>query len=90
VRDAHGSRYTASVHGQERDDGSWEGWLEFTGIDGGLVLRTDRETTQRTVDDLAYWASGLEPAYLEGAFNRAQAHTQRREDVADRKRRRAS
>jgi hypothetical protein len=73
VHTEDGTRYMASVYGCERDDGLCEGWLEFSAADGGVVLRTKRETTQTTLEDLAYWASGLEPMYLEGAFRRAQA-----------------
>ena len=39
------------------------------------VLRTERETTQPNRGAVAYWADGLEPIYLEGAFNRAQLVT---------------
>jgi hypothetical protein len=49
----------------------WEGWLEFLPLDGGEPLCTGRETTQPNRDALAYWASGLEPIYFEGAFERA-------------------
>jgi hypothetical protein len=70
-----GTRFTGSVYGREREDGAWEGWLEFRAAGRDLVLRTDRETTQSTYDDLAYWASGLETTYLEGAFKRAQSNT---------------
>jgi hypothetical protein len=38
---------------------------------GGPALRTGRETTQPNRDAVAYWASGLEPVYFEGAFVRA-------------------
>jgi hypothetical protein len=57
--------------GIEREDGRWEGRLVFVPEDGGPVLCTERETTQSTLDALRYWASGLEPVYLEGAFDRA-------------------
>jgi hypothetical protein len=36
------------------------------------VLRTGQETTQPSWRAIAYWASGLEPIYFEGAFARAQ------------------
>jgi hypothetical protein len=49
----------------------WEGWIEFLG-DNGLYLRTPRETTQPDRRALEYWASGLSPTYLEGAFARAE------------------
>ena len=39
------------------------------------VLQTDRETTQSTLEGVAYWATGLEPIYFEGAFDRAYKRT---------------
>ena len=36
------------------------------------VLRTERETTQMTRADVAFWAGGLEPAYLDGTLERAR------------------
>jgi hypothetical protein len=32
---------------------------------------TDTETTQTSVESVRYWATGLEPLYLEGALVRA-------------------
>jgi hypothetical protein len=64
--------YTPHVRGEQREDGTWEGWIEFHPADGsGTVLRTGRETTQPDRDALAYWASGLEPLYFDGALGRA-------------------
>jgi hypothetical protein len=37
-----------------------------------LTWQTERETTQSSAEQVAYWASGLEPTYLEGALARAQ------------------
>jgi hypothetical protein len=34
------------------------------------VLRSQRETTQRDLADLEYWAGGLTPVYLQGALDR--------------------
>jgi hypothetical protein len=70
VRDAGGAEYTAHAYGEARADGNWEGWLEFHPAEGE-VLRTNRETTQPNREALSYWASGLEPVYLDGAFARA-------------------
>jgi hypothetical protein len=70
VRDSRGEEFTASAHGEERADGNWEGWLEFRPA-AGAVRRTGRETTQPNREALRYWASGLEPVYLQGAFARA-------------------
>jgi hypothetical protein len=71
VVDDHGNREQASVRGEPGRDGLWHGWLEFS-ADSGRVLRTGQETEQSTRDALVYWATGLEPTYLEGAFQRAQ------------------
>ena len=70
LRDARGVEFVASAHGEERADGNWEGWIEFRPAAGG-VRRTGRETTQPNREALRYWASGLEPIYLDGAFARA-------------------
>jgi hypothetical protein len=69
---ADGSTYVARVYGQPRVDGTWEGWLEFVAVGATVVLRTEQETTQSNQQGVAYWASGLEPSYLEGAFARAR------------------
>ena len=50
----------------------WYGWLEFAPGRFGLPVRTERETTQPNWGALTYWARGLEPTYLEGAFRRAR------------------
>lgn len=65
--------YVVWICGQERADGTWEGWLEFhpTGP-SQEVLVTGQETTQPNLAALEYWADGLEPVYLEGALARAQ------------------
>ncbi|HEX7174166.1 MAG TPA: hypothetical protein VF240_02615 [Pyrinomonadaceae bacterium] len=73
VKDAGGVTYRAAVYGKERADGTWEGWIEFRPLAGdALVLRTGQETSQPNRDALAYWASGLEPIYIDGAFSRAR------------------
>jgi hypothetical protein len=72
VRDADGHLYRARVLGRQRADGTWIGWIEFSPRgSGGLVRRTRQETTQPSRDALRYWASGIEPTYLEGALERA-------------------
>jgi hypothetical protein len=38
-----------------------------------MVRRSQIETTQPNREALAYWASGVEPVYLEGALGRAIA-----------------
>ncbi|HWP42192.1 MAG TPA: hypothetical protein VNO14_03075 [Blastocatellia bacterium] len=72
LTDESGITYRAFAYGQSRADGTWEGWIEFHPVKGTHpVLRTGRETTQPDRSALAYWASGLEPVYFEGAFDRA-------------------
>jgi len=72
--DENGDTYTVMARGEKRPPGTWEGWLEFHPVDrANAVLLTARETTQPDRGALEYWASGLEPLYFEGAFDRAQA-----------------
>lgn len=77
-RSEGGTAYVMRAWGKAREDGTWEGWLEFIPVDTaentaahGSALRTGRETSQPNRDAVAYWASGLEPVYFEGAFARA-------------------
>lgn len=65
--------YAPRVVGRDRIDGTWEGWIEFhpVALRQAAILATERETTQPTREALVYWATGLEPIYLEGAFDRA-------------------
>jgi hypothetical protein len=71
IRDETGREYVARACGRECNDGHWEGWLEFVPLDGGVVVRSVRETTQPNRVDTEYWATGLTPIYLEGALRRA-------------------
>lgn len=71
--DSDGTAWVARALGRLRADGLWEGYLEFERMDGTAALRTERETTQPNLTDLLYWAAGLTPVYLEGAFGRAAA-----------------
>lgn len=64
--------YAVHVCGQERVDGTWEGWLEFHPSGMGSILSTNQETSQPNRTALEYWADGLEPVYLEGALARAE------------------
>jgi hypothetical protein len=70
-RGPDGTLWDVAVYGSQRRDGTWIGWLEFSNPLAGK-LRTDRETTQSKFEDLTYWASGLEPVYLDGALKRAR------------------
>ncbi|HEU5162506.1 MAG TPA: hypothetical protein VFV54_05135 [Thermoanaerobaculia bacterium] len=69
--DGGGMTFTARAIAVPRDDGTWEGYLEFVPKNGGKPLRTERETSQPNRDAVAYWASGIEPVYLAGALERA-------------------
>jgi len=66
------STYQILVHGQSRSDATWEGWIEFSPVKGGTVLRTEQETSQPNLAAIEYWADGLEAIYFEGALARAQ------------------
>ena len=68
-----GITYIARVYSARLSDGMWGGWIVFFPVGGGRVIATDRETTQSSVADLGYWASGLTPTYLHGALLRAVA-----------------
>lgn len=68
-----GTEYIARSYGEERIDGTWTGWIEFHPVDTTEpVLQTEQETSQPNQTAIEYWATGLEPVYFEGAFNRAQ------------------
>ena len=67
-----GHVFRTRVCGERQPDGLWTGWLEFDDELGQTAWRTERETTQPNREALDYWASGLEPVYVQGAFARAQ------------------
>jgi hypothetical protein len=65
-----GKSYRARVLGFQRPADTWEGRIEFR--DGsGHKFTTGHETSQPDRKALEYWASGLEPVFLEGALKRA-------------------
>lgn len=66
-----GALYVVRIVAAERSDGTWAAWLEFHPAAGGPIRRTERETSQSNRDAVVYWAAGLEPIYLEGAFARS-------------------
>src|SRR5207247_38998 len=81
VGDEDGHPYLARAMGRQRKGATvWEGWLEFSPRGGGgIVRKSPIETTQPNREALVYWASGLEPVYLEGALERAiTARSERR------------
>jgi len=71
VASTDGRFYAARACGAKGADGLWQGWVEFTPLDGGATIRSPRETTQPNRVDTEYWAGGLTPVYLEGALQRA-------------------
>jgi hypothetical protein len=71
VTSPDGRAFVARAMGDD-EDGHWHGWLEFVPRSGGPSVRTDRETSQTTFEQMEYWASGLSPDYLEMAFQRAR------------------
>lgn len=74
ISDAAGAMYFAQAAGQKREDGLWEGWVEFIPVaDSEWPLYSERETTQPNRADLDYWAQGLTRVYLQGALVRAKS-----------------
>jgi hypothetical protein len=71
VKDRDADAYVVQAWGRRMDDGRWEGWLVFLPVARGFTRRTGRETTQTNLKALAYWVTGLEPIYLEGALGRS-------------------
>ena len=67
---ASGITWRVTVHGEPRADGTWWGWIEF--VSDGTRKRTGQETSQPNRDALAYWATGLEDVYFDGALARAR------------------
>lgn len=61
----------AHVYAEPNGRTTWAGSVEFVSAGGGPTLSTGHETTQSNVEGVAYWATGLEPVYFEGALNRA-------------------
>jgi hypothetical protein len=71
VTSKDGRTFIARACGAELDDSRWQGWIEFVPSDGGVPVRSGRETTQPNRTDTVYWATGLTPVYLEGSLDRA-------------------
>jgi hypothetical protein len=73
VTSPDGTLYTVYAYGQQREDGTWSGWLEFHPANKSEpVLKTKQETSQPSREAVEYWATGLEPVYLDGALARAE------------------
>jgi hypothetical protein len=82
ITDPSGRRYFAQAVGHQREDGLWEGWLEFIAAnEDAPALGSGRETTQPNRADMEYWAQGLSKIYLEGALARAESLPEARERV---------
>jgi hypothetical protein len=60
----------ALVYAERNGRTTWAGFVEFLPQRGDPV-RTGHETTQSNIEGVAYWATGLEPVYLDGALGRA-------------------
>jgi hypothetical protein len=73
LRTGSGETYLASAFTDQQPRGLWEAWFVFFPLAGGRPLATDLETTQSKREDVVYWATGISPAYLEGALTRALA-----------------
>ena len=66
-----GTIYRVRAYADKHPDGMWGAWLEYLPVNRAApVLRTGDETEQADLADLEYWASGLEPVYLDGALER--------------------
>lgn len=76
IRDPAGVTYFAQAVGRDREDGLWEGWLEFIGTNERTSFHSGRETTQPNRKDLEYWAQGLTKVYLQGALVRAKSSSE--------------
>jgi hypothetical protein len=70
------NEFSVRVIGHERCDGIWEGVIDFQRDSTRLI--TGVETTQTSADALEYWATGLQPIYLEGALRRTHRPGMRR------------
>jgi hypothetical protein len=77
INDPSGARFFVRALGRKREDGLWEGWLEFLATEEDVpAIDSGRETTQPNRADLEYWAQGLTLVYLQGALVRAQSPTE--------------
>ena len=60
----------ALVYAEPNGRTTWAGFVEFVPEKGERV-RTGHETTQSNIEGVAYWATGLEDVFLDGALARA-------------------
>jgi len=73
LEDLVAKRYRAWAIGRIRSDGMWEGWIEFIDLADDERLKTGIETMQSSERAFRYWAAGISPVYLDGAFRRARS-----------------
>lgn len=66
----------ALVYAEPNGRTTWAGFIEFVPAQGGdRIVRTGHETTQSNIEGVAYWGTGLEMVYLDGALARAVRRT---------------
>ena len=65
----------ALVYAEPNGRTTWAGFIEFVPAKGNRTVRTDHETTQSNIEGVAYWGTGLELVYLDGALARAVRRT---------------
>jgi hypothetical protein len=61
----------ALVYAEPNGRTTWAGFIEFVPSKGNRAVRTGHETTQSNIEGVAYWGTGLELVYLDGALARA-------------------
>jgi hypothetical protein len=71
LKGPRGEPFIARAYMRRPRGSLWEAWLVFLSLRTGKILETARETTQGKRAHILYWASGLEPTYLQGALERA-------------------
>ncbi|HEY8149240.1 MAG TPA: hypothetical protein VIK51_10085 [Vicinamibacteria bacterium] len=72
LKGSNGKTYDrALVYAEPNGRTTWAGFIEFVPAKGDRAVRTEHETTQSNIEGVAYWGTGLEPVYLEGALSRA-------------------
>lgn len=73
IRNGEGAEYTVQSWARKREDGAWEGWLEYHPLDDQRHVRKTPPVTSRPGrGDLTHWAAALGDGYLEDAFGRAK------------------
>jgi hypothetical protein len=65
----------ALVYAERNGRTTWAGFVEFVPAKSDRAVRTGHETTQSNIEGVAYWATGLEPVYFDGALSRALRRT---------------